>query len=175
MNWDFLIQNKESLLVSTDTRNLPAGCVFFALHGERFDGNKFALQALEAGASLVVIDDPEVYSQLSTLNSQLSTFNSQLSTLTSSSSRTPSLPCKTSHAHGVVNWACLSLASRAPMARRPPRNSWRLSFLRNTTSTIPKVTSITRLEYRSPYYKSRARTSWRLWRWELRTQATSRN
>ena len=60
MNWDFLIQNKESLLVSTDTRHLPAGCVFFALHGEHFDGNKFALQALEQGASLVVINDPEV-------------------------------------------------------------------------------------------------------------------
>ena len=75
MNWDFLIQNKESLLVSTDTRNLPAGCVFFALHGANFDGNKFALQALEQGASLAVIDDPEVFS---TLNSQLSTLNSQL-------------------------------------------------------------------------------------------------
>ena len=75
MNWDFLIQNKDSLLVSTDTRNLPAGCVFFALHGERFDGNKFALQALEQGASLVVIDDPEVFS---TLNSQHSTLNTQL-------------------------------------------------------------------------------------------------
>ncbi|MBO5816341.1 MAG: UDP-N-acetylmuramoyl-tripeptide--D-alanyl-D-alanine ligase [Paludibacteraceae bacterium] len=61
MNWDFLIQNKDSLLVSTDTRNLPVGCVFFALHGERFDGNKFAKQALEQGASLVVIDDPEVF------------------------------------------------------------------------------------------------------------------
>ena len=61
MNWDFLIQNKESLLVSTDTRNLPAGCVFFALHGANFDGNKFAHQALEQGASLVVVDDPEVY------------------------------------------------------------------------------------------------------------------
>ena len=75
MNWDFLIQNKDSLLVSTDTRNLPVGCVFFALHGERFDGNKFAKQALEQGASLVVIDDPEVFS---TLNSQLSTLNSHL-------------------------------------------------------------------------------------------------
>ena len=61
MDWSFLIKNKESLLVSTDTRNLPAGCVFFALHGERFDGNKFALQALEQGASLAVIDDPEVF------------------------------------------------------------------------------------------------------------------
>ena len=63
MNWEFLIQNKESLLVSTDTRNLPAGCVFFALHGANFDGNKFAMQALEQGASLVVIDDPDVYLQ----------------------------------------------------------------------------------------------------------------
>lgn len=59
MNWDFLIKDKHSLCVSTDTRNLPAGCVFFALHGERFDGNKFALQALESGASLAVIDNPE--------------------------------------------------------------------------------------------------------------------
>ena len=75
MDWSFLIRNKESLLVSTDTRNLPAGCVFFALHGANFDGNKFALQALEQGASLAVIDDPEVFS---TLNSQHSTLNSQI-------------------------------------------------------------------------------------------------
>ena len=63
MDWSFLIRNKESLSISTDTRNLPAGCVFFALHGEHFDGNKFAKQALEQGASLAVIDDPEVYLQ----------------------------------------------------------------------------------------------------------------
>ena len=65
MDWSFLIKNKESLLVSTDTRNLPAGCVFFALHGANFDGNKFALQALEQGASLAVIDDPEVFAAYS--------------------------------------------------------------------------------------------------------------
>ena len=45
--------------MSTDTRNLPAGCVFFALHGEHFDGNKFAKQALEQGAAWAVIDNPE--------------------------------------------------------------------------------------------------------------------
>ncbi len=59
MNWDFLIKDKDSLCVSIDTRNLPAGCVFFALHGEHFDGNKFAKQALEQGAALAVIDNPE--------------------------------------------------------------------------------------------------------------------
>lgn len=64
MNWDFLIKDKESLCVSTDTRHLPAGCVFFALHGERFDGNTFAKQALESGASLAVIDNPEVFDTL---------------------------------------------------------------------------------------------------------------
>ena len=59
MNWDFLIKDKESLCVSTDTRSLPVGCVFFALHGANFDGNKFAKQALEQGAALAVIDNPE--------------------------------------------------------------------------------------------------------------------
>lgn len=58
MDWNFLIRNKSSLCVSTDTRNLPAGCVFFALHGESFDGNMFAAQAIEKGASLAVIDNP---------------------------------------------------------------------------------------------------------------------
>lgn len=46
--------------VSTDTRAIKSGSLFFALKGERFDGNKFAEQALEAGASHVVVDDPQV-------------------------------------------------------------------------------------------------------------------
>lgn len=56
MDWSFLIKNKDSLSVSTDTRNLPKGCVYFALHGERFDGNMFAAQALELGAEYAVVD-----------------------------------------------------------------------------------------------------------------------
>ena len=59
MDWNCLIRNKESLCVSTDTRNLPAGCVFFALHGATFDGNTFAAQALEQGAFVAVIDNPD--------------------------------------------------------------------------------------------------------------------
>jgi UDP-N-acetylmuramoyl-tripeptide--D-alanyl-D-alanine ligase len=46
-------------VVSTDTRHLPPGCIFFALKGDNFDGNKFAKQALEQGAAWAVIDDPE--------------------------------------------------------------------------------------------------------------------
>lgn len=41
--------------VSTDTRTLPAGSVFFALRGENFDGDRFARQAIEKGARAVVV------------------------------------------------------------------------------------------------------------------------
>ena len=44
--------------VSTDTRSLRAGELFFALSGPNFDGNKYAKQALEQGASAAVVDDP---------------------------------------------------------------------------------------------------------------------
>ena len=64
MDWNFLIKNKDSLSVSTDTRNLPAGCVFFALCGDRFDGNRFAAQALDKGASMAIVTNEEVYNQL---------------------------------------------------------------------------------------------------------------
>lgn len=41
--------------VSTDTRTLPAGCAFFALRGENFDGDAFAEKALTAGAAVVIV------------------------------------------------------------------------------------------------------------------------
>ncbi len=43
--------------VSTDSRDIKRGCLFFALKGERFDGNAFALQALEEGAAYAIVDD----------------------------------------------------------------------------------------------------------------------
>lgn len=42
--------------VETDTRRLSSDCIFWALKGERFDGNQFALQALVNGASIAVVD-----------------------------------------------------------------------------------------------------------------------
>jgi UDP-N-acetylmuramoyl-tripeptide--D-alanyl-D-alanine ligase len=41
--------------VSTDSRNLPAGCLFVALKGPRFDGHSFAAKALEQGAAAVMV------------------------------------------------------------------------------------------------------------------------
>ena len=43
--------------VTTDTRNVQPNDIFFALKGDNFNGNHFAQQALNAGASLVVIDE----------------------------------------------------------------------------------------------------------------------
>ena len=61
MDWSFLIEGKDAITVSTDSRNLPEGCIFVALKGETFDGNKFALQALQQGAAMAVVDDEQVY------------------------------------------------------------------------------------------------------------------
>lgn len=46
--------------ITTDSRNCPAGSIFFALKGESFDGNRFAAAALEKGCAYAVVDNPEV-------------------------------------------------------------------------------------------------------------------
>lgn len=43
--------------IVTDSRQILPGCLFFALKGARFDGNQYALEALESGAAYAVIDD----------------------------------------------------------------------------------------------------------------------
>ena len=45
--------------VTTDSRAITPGCIFFAFKGTTFDGNAFAPQALEQGAALCVISDPQ--------------------------------------------------------------------------------------------------------------------
>lgn len=50
-------QYLQSRRVTTDSRTLSPGCIFFALKGERFDGNTFASKALEQGASLCIISN----------------------------------------------------------------------------------------------------------------------
>jgi UDP-N-acetylmuramoyl-tripeptide--D-alanyl-D-alanine ligase len=43
--------------ISTDTRQITPGSVFFALKGPRYNANEFAVEALTKGASWAVIDD----------------------------------------------------------------------------------------------------------------------
>lgn len=55
--WDAFCKQKG---VSTDTRKIKPGDIYFALRGDNFDGNKFAAAALDSGAALVVVDRAEV-------------------------------------------------------------------------------------------------------------------
>ena len=47
-------------VVTTDSRNCPKDSIFFALKGATFDGNTYAIQALEKGCAFAVVDSPEV-------------------------------------------------------------------------------------------------------------------
>ncbi|MEG2864867.1 MAG: UDP-N-acetylmuramoyl-tripeptide--D-alanyl-D-alanine ligase [Mucinivorans sp.] len=46
--------------LSTDSRRIVRGGLFFALRGDNFDGNHYAAKALESGAAVAVVDDVSV-------------------------------------------------------------------------------------------------------------------
>lgn len=50
----------EHRAISTDTRKIIPGSMFFALKGEHFDGNTFAANAIEQGAAVAVVSDPSL-------------------------------------------------------------------------------------------------------------------
>ena len=49
---------KQTTGVATDTRKIHKNSFYFALKGENFDGNLFAKEALEKGASFCLVDNP---------------------------------------------------------------------------------------------------------------------
>lgn len=46
-------------IICTDSRNVTPNSLFFALKGDKFDGNKYASSALEKGAAYAIIDDAQ--------------------------------------------------------------------------------------------------------------------
>lgn len=50
---------KKHRIVSTDTRQIRPGSLFFALRGDRFNANEFAEQALNLGAAYCILDDAQ--------------------------------------------------------------------------------------------------------------------
>ena len=52
---------KQANGVSIDTRSIKGGELFFCLRGDNFNGNKFAQQALDSGAFLVIVDDSDYF------------------------------------------------------------------------------------------------------------------
>ena len=68
MNIEALYQIYSSnYLVTTDTRTIKKGAIFFSLQGEHFNGNKFAAIAIEKGAKYAVIDDVDYQIQGKTI------------------------------------------------------------------------------------------------------------
>lgn len=59
----FYSMYKEQLSVCTDTRKIKKGDIFIALKGKNFNGNKFAQTAIEQGAAVAVIDEPEFHTE----------------------------------------------------------------------------------------------------------------
>ncbi|MBW6535250.1 MAG: UDP-N-acetylmuramoyl-tripeptide--D-alanyl-D-alanine ligase [Mariniphaga sp.] len=45
--------------VITDSRKIETGCLFFALKGDKFNGNQFANDALNKGAAFAIVDEQE--------------------------------------------------------------------------------------------------------------------
>lgn len=54
---------RESAGVTTDSRAITQGTLFVALRGASFDGNRFAIDALNNGAAYAIVDDPKVVEQ----------------------------------------------------------------------------------------------------------------
>lgn len=57
--------------VTTDSRKVGNGELFFALRGDNFDGNRFAIQALKDGAAYAVVDSPEVAAEAGKLSDRV--------------------------------------------------------------------------------------------------------
>src|ERR1700710_2256660 len=50
---------KQHPVISTDTRKIIPGSLFFALKGDKFDANTFAEQAIAQGAAYAIIDNAQ--------------------------------------------------------------------------------------------------------------------
>jgi len=48
-------------VICHDSRKITPGCIYWAIKGQRLDGNSFTKQAFENGAALAVIDDPKYF------------------------------------------------------------------------------------------------------------------
>ena len=55
---------QEHPCITTDSRDCPKGSIFLALKGDKFNGNEFALQALQQGCAYAIVDEAPLSSPL---------------------------------------------------------------------------------------------------------------
>lgn len=72
---------KECGVVTTDSRAIKGGELFFALKGENFDGNEYALKALEAGAAYAVVNKDAAVAAMAETEKRLFPVDDTLKTL----------------------------------------------------------------------------------------------
>ena len=72
---------KECGVVTTDSRAIKGGELFFALKGENFDGNEYALKALEAGAAYAVVNKDSAVAAMAETEKRLFPVDDTLKTL----------------------------------------------------------------------------------------------
>lgn len=78
---DLYSKFKECGVVTTDSRAIQGGELFFALKGENFDGNEYALKALEAGAAYAVVNKDSAVAALAETEKRLFPVDDTLKTL----------------------------------------------------------------------------------------------
>ena len=49
--------------ICTDSRKVVSNSIYFSLKGERFNGNKFAKQALDSGCKFAIIDEKKYFTK----------------------------------------------------------------------------------------------------------------
>ena len=58
---------KQEPLICTDSRKIIQGAIFFALKGKKFNGNKYALKAIQDGCRFAIIDEKEYETDQNTI------------------------------------------------------------------------------------------------------------
>ena len=59
--------------ITTDSRDCPEGSIFLALRGDRFDGNQFALKALEQGCAYAIVEKDLTTTMIGDLTTTMTT------------------------------------------------------------------------------------------------------
>jgi UDP-N-acetylmuramoyl-tripeptide--D-alanyl-D-alanine ligase len=72
---------KECSCVCTDSRKIESNSLFFALKGDNFDGNRYALDAIRSGAKYAVVDDKSLVDEAGTLLERLVVVDDVLTTM----------------------------------------------------------------------------------------------
>jgi len=62
---------KQHPCITTDSRDCPEGSIFLALKGESFDGNRFAVSALEKGCAYAIVDNQGVLEEAGKLKDRI--------------------------------------------------------------------------------------------------------